>query len=376
MEPSVTHLERTPLYETHRALGAKMMPFGGFEMPVQYSGILDEHRAVREAAGLFDVSHMGEVLVHGPHAFDFVQHLVTNDAGTLYDGRAMYTVMCRADGGAVDDLLVYRLAEDRYLLVINASNIEKDLAHIRAQHEAFEGNVEVEDQSAATALLALQGPKAFEIAQAVTDVPVGDIKYYHFVQPEPGAFLGCERAILSHTGYTGEKGLEIYCEPERAEAVWNALMEAGEEHGLQPAGLGARDTLRLESGYCLYGHELTEETTPLEAGLGWVTKLGTDDFVGKRAIAAQKEQGVPRKLIGFVMDERGIPRQGYAITDADGEPVGEVTSGSQSPLLGQGIGLGFVPNDPAFTEPGSAIGIAVRGKILPATVKKPPFHDN
>ncbi len=374
MEPSVTPLERTPLYETHRALGAKMMPFGGFEMPVQYSSILDEHRAVREAAGLFDVSHMGEVLVHGPGAFDFVQHLVTNDAGTLYDGRAMYTVMCRPDGGAVDDLLVYRMTEDRYLLVINASNIEKDLAHIRAQHEAFEGEVEIEDLSEQTALLALQGPKAFEIAQSVTDVPLGDIKYYHFVQPEPGTFLGCEHAIISHTGYTGEPGLEIYCETERAEGVWNALMEAGEAHGLKPAGLGARDTLRLEAGYCLYGHELTEETTPLEAGLGWVTKLDKGDFVGRKAIAAQKERGVPRKLVGFVMEERGIPRQDYAITAPDGEPIGEVTSGSQSPLLGQGIGLGYVPNDSAFTAPGSAIGIAVRGRILPATVTKPPFH--
>jgi len=207
----------------------------------------------------------------------------------------------------------------------------------------------------------------------VTDVPL-DIKFYHFVQPEPGAFLGCERAILSHTGYTGEQGLEIYCEPERAEAVWNALMAAGEAHGLKPAGLGARDTLRLESGYCLYGHELTEDTTPLEAGLGWVTKLNTDDFVGKSAITAQKEQGVPRKLIGFVMDERGIPRQDYAITTPDGDPIGTVTSGTQSPVLGQGIGLGYVPNDETYTTPGSAIGIAVRGRILPATVQKPPFH--
>ena len=374
MESSVTHLERTPLYETHTALGAKMMPFGGFEMPVQYSGILDEHRAVREAAGLFDVSHMGEVFVRGPGAFDFVQHLVTNDAASLYDGRAMYSVMCQPDGGAVDDLLVYRLSEHEYLLVINASNIEKDLAHIRAQHDAFDGEVEIEDRSAETALLALQGPKAFEIAQALTDVPLDDIKYYHFVQPEPGSFLGCERAILSHTGYTGEPGLEIYCENERVEAVWNALMDAGQAHGLKPAGLGARDTLRLESGYCLYGHELTEETTPLEAGLGWVTKLAKGDFVGREAIARQKEDGVPRKLVGFVMQDRGIPRQGYAITDADGEPIGEVTSGSQSPQLGQGIGLGYVPNDPTYTEPGRAIGIAVRGRVLPATIEKPPFH--
>ncbi len=374
MESSVTPLQRTPLYETHQALGARMMPFGGFEMPVQYTSILDEHRAVREAAGLFDVSHMGEVAISGPDALAFVQHLVTNDASTLTDGRVMYALMCRADGGAVDDLLIYRFAEDAYLLVINASNIEKDLAHIRTQHETFRGEVTVDNQSERTALLALQGPKAFEIAQQFTDIPLADLKYYHFVQPAPGAFLGCERAFLSHTGYTGEPGLEIYCEPERVEAVWEALLEAGAPLGLRPAGLGARDTLRLEAGYCLYGHELTEKTTPLEAGLGWVTKLDKGEFVGRGALAAQKERGVPRRLIGFVMEERGIPRQGYAITDAEGEPIGEVTSGSQSPMLGEGIGLGYVPNDPAYTEPGSAVGIAVRGRIVPATIRKPPFH--
>jgi aminomethyltransferase len=376
MEPSVSPLERTPLYETHRALGAKMMPFGGFEMPVQYSGILDEHRAVREAAGLFDVSHMGEVFVTGPGAFGFVQRLVTNDAASLYDGRAMYTAMCNANGGAVDDLLVYRFDEEAYLLVINASNIAKDVAHMRAIHAEGGFDCVIEDISEQVGLLALQGPKAFDIIAEVTDLPVADVKYYHFMRPEPGAFLGCEKAVLSHTGYTGEKGLEIYCEAERVEDVWNAVMAAGEAHGLKPAGLGARDTLRLESGYCLYGHELTEETTPLEAGLGWVTKLNADDFVGKGAIAAQKERGVPRKLIGFVMDERGIPRQGYAITTPDGDPIGTVTSGSQSPLLSKGIGLGFVPNDEAYTTPGRAVGIAVRGRVLAATVRKLPFHKN
>ena len=374
MEPSVPTLQRTPLYETHRALGAKMMPFGGFEMPVQYSGILDEHQAVREAAGLFDVSHMGEVLVRGPQALGFVQHLVTNDASTLYDGRAMYTVMCNADGRAVDDLLVYRLGEETYLLVINASNIEKDLAHIYAVHERGDFDCTVEDVSELMGLLALQGPKAFDIIAEVTDLPVSDIKYYHFMRPEPGAFLGCEKVMLSHTGYTGEPGLEIYCEAEKLGDVWDALMEAGAAHGLRPAGLGARDTLRLEAGFCLYGHELTEKTTPLEAGLGWVVKLDTDDFVGRGALAAQKEQGIARKLVGFVLDERGIPRQGYPLVDADGKPVGEVTSGSQSPVLGQGIGLGYVPNDPSFTAPGSTIGVSVRGRVLPATVTKPPFH--
>ncbi len=374
METPVALLQRTPLYETHRALGAKMMPFGGFEMPVQYTSILDEHRAVREAAGLFDVSHMGEVLVRGADAFDFVQCLVTNDASTLYDGRAMYTVMCRDDGGAVDDLLVYRLAEETYLLVINASNIEKDLAHMQAVHTKGGFDCSVEDVSELMGLLALQGPKAFDIIAEVTDLPAADVKYYHFMRPEPGAFLGCEKVMLSHTGYTGEPGLEIYCEAEKVEDVWEALMEAGAKHGLKPAGLGARDTLRLEAGYCLYGHELTEHTTPLEAGLGWVTKLGKGPFTGRGALEAQKEQGIPRKLVGFVMEERGIPRQGYAITGEEDAPIGEVTSGSQSPALAEGIGLGYVLNDPTYTTPGSPIGIAVRGKILAATVQKPPFH--
>lgn len=377
METSVTPLKRTPLYETHQALGARMMPFGGYDMPVQYKGILEEHRAVREAAGLFDVSHMGEVMVTGPDALAFVQHLMTNDASTLYDGRALYTVMCRPDGGAIDDLLVYRLAEDAYLLVINAANTEKDLAHIRAEHAAFEGDVTVEDVSDQTALLALQGPKALEIAQAVAPElgqALADLKPYHFLRPAPGAFLGCERALISATGYTGEPGLEIYCEPERVEAVWEALMEAGAPLGLQPAGLGARDTLRLEAGFCLYGNELNEETTPLEAGLGWVVKLQKDAFVGREALAQRKEAGLERRLVGFVMEDRGIPRQGYAIVDGDGNPIGEVTSGSQSPVLGHGIGLGYVRNDPAFTTPGSRLGIAVRSRILAATVTKPPFH--
>ncbi len=374
MESSVHTLQRTPLYETHAALGAKMMPFGGFEMPVQYSGILDEHRAVREAAGLFDVSHMGEVLIRGPQALGFVQHLITNDASTLYDSKALYTVMCNDNGGAVDDLLVYRLAEEAYMLVINASNIAKDVTHMQAVHASGDFDCTVEDVSDYMGLLALQGPKAFDVIAEVTDLPVADVKYYHFMRPEPGAFLGCDKIILSHTGYTGEKGLEIYCEAEKTEHIWNALMEAGAKHGLLPAGLGARDTLRLESGYCLYGHELTGKTTPLEAGLGWVTKLGKERFVGRGSLAAQKEQGIPRKLIGFVVNERGIPRQGYAIVNADSEPIGEVTSGSQSPVLGQGIGLGYVPNDETFTTPGNPIGIAVRGRVLPATVTKPPFH--
>ena len=367
-------MKTTPLHDAHVALGAKMVPFAGFDMPIQYSSILDEHRAVREAAGLFDVSHMGEVLVRGPQALDFVQHLVTNDATKLYDGKAMYAVLCQADGGAVDDLLVYRMAEDDYMLVVNASNIEKDLAHIRAVHAEAGFDCTVEDASERTALLALQGPKAFDVIAEVTDLPVADVKYYHFLRPEPGAFLGCERAILSHTGYTGERGLEIYCEPERAVDVWNALLAAGEKHGLRPAGLGARDTLRLEAGYALYGHELSETINPLEAGLGWVVKLDAGDFVGAEALRKVKAEGPKRKLVGFVMEERGIPRQGCALLSPEGRPLGEVTSGSQSPTLGRGIGLGFVPNDEACTTVGQPLHVDVRGRMLRARVAKPPFH--
>jgi aminomethyltransferase len=351
-----------------------MMPFGGFDMPVQYAGILEEHRAVREAAGLFDVSHMGEFRVRGPQAQAFVQHLVTNDASKLTDGRAMYTVMCHEDGGAVDDLLVYRFAEDDYLLVVNASNIEKDWTHANAVLAEGGFDAQLSDESADTALLAVQGPLAPTIVQAIAPIAVTEIPFYRFQTAEPGAFLGCERAVFSHTGYTGETGFEIYCDADKAALVWDALLEAGRTHGLQPCGLGARDTLRLEAGYCLYGHELTDETTPLEAGLGWVTKLDAGDFVGREALRLQKERGVERKLVGFVMEERGIPRQGYALTNEQGEPIGTVTSGSQSPVLGRGIGLGYVPNDPAFTAPESRLGIAVRGRVMQALVQKPPFH--
>ena len=352
-----------------------MMPFAGFDMPVQYSGILDEHRAVREAAGLFDVSHMGEVAVRGPEALAFVQRLVTNDVTKIEDGQAQYTVMCHATGGAVDDLLVYRLAEDDLMLVINASNIEKDLAHMREVHRQSGLDCTLDDLSDRTALLALQGPHAFEILGRVTDSVPASLPFYRFVRPEAGAFLGCEAPIVSHTGYTGEPGVEIYCAPEEAEHVWKALLEAG----AAPAGLGARDTLRLESGFCLYGHELNDETTPLEAGLGWVTKLDDKDgqpisFVGADAIRQQKEAGVPRKLVGFVVEGRGLARDGYPIVDGDGNEIGVVTSGTQSPVLGQGVGLGYVPNDPSYTAPGTGLAVRVRSRELPVTVTRPPFH--
>lgn len=363
--------QHTPLHATHVALGARMMAFGGFDMPVQYSGIIDEHLAVRRAAGLFDVSHMGEVFVRGPHAFDFVQHLVTNDAARLDDGKAMYTVMCREDGGIVDDLLVYRLREDAYLLVINAANIAKDLAWMRAHNPM---GAELEDASASVGLLALQGPRALEIAAAVTDLPVGELPFYRFMQPDDGAFLGLSDVIISHTGYTGEAGLEVYCRADDVQAVWDAFMAAGADRGLKPAGLGARDTLRVEAGFCLYGNDITDETNPLEAGLGWLVKLDKGDFVGRAALQQIKAEGPARRLVGFVLEDRGVPRQGYALQDDDGATIGEVTSGTQSPVLERGVGMGYVPNNAAYTTPGRPLHVAARGRVLRATVAKPPFH--
>lgn len=369
-DASVT-LKTTPLHAAHRALGARMMGFGGFDMPVQYTSIIEEHKAVRTAAGLFDVSHMGEVMVHGPHALDFVQRLVTNDAARLSDGRALYTVMCRPDGGIVDDLIVYRRAEDAYLLVINAANIEKDVAWMEAHNPM---GAALENVSDATALLALQGPDAFAIARPFTDVDLDDLTFYHFVEVTGGAFMDCERVLLSHTGYTGERGLEIYCAPHDAERIWTTLLDAGADRGLLPAGLGARDTLRLEAGYCLYGNDLTEDTNPLEAGLGWVVKLDKGDFVGRAALQAVKADGPDRMLVGFKIDERGIPRPGHDILDPDGHVIGTVTSGSQSPMLGRGIGLGYVPNASGYTEPGRPLRIDAGRRTLDAVVVTPPFH--
>ena len=367
-------LRTTPLHDRHLALGAKMAPFAGFEMPIQYSGILDEHRAVREAAGLFDVSHMGEFRLRGPDALALAQRLVTNDVSALDDGKALYAVLCHDTGGAVDDLLVYRLAEDDVMLVVNAANIDKDWAHVTSVADDAGLDVELENESDDMSLLALQGPRAFEIFEATTGLDVSDIGYYRFVRPAPGAVFGAERAVVSQTGYTGEKGLEIYVENEAAGRAWDALLEAGADRGLLPTGLGARDTLRLEAGYSLYGHELTDDTTPLEANLGWTVKLDAGDFVGRDALAQQKADGVERRIVGLVVQDRGIPRGGYPITDRDGAEIGVVTSGSQSPVLGQGVALGFVPNDPTYTAPGTDLGISVRGRVLPAVVTKPPFH--
>ena len=364
-------VKRTPLYQKHVELGAKLVPFAGFAMPVQYEGIIEEHLAVRRTAGLFDVSHMGEVFVRGPHAFDFVQHLVTNDAAKLYNGRAMYTVMCREHGGIIDDLIVYKIADDEYMLVVNAANREKDFDWMVQNNAA---KADLDDLSDDIALMAVQGPEAFHIVEQVVGQSLDELKFYHFMTLAPGSLFGSEFALISHTGYTGEPGLEIYCDAGSASSVWDAVMEVGRDSELKPAGLGARDTLRVEAGYCLYGNDITEDTNPLESGLGWLTKLEKDDFIGKAALERVKAGGLRRKLVGFVMEERGIPRSGYPILNAAGEEIGTVTSGTQSPLLQKGIGLGYVPNESTYTDVGSEIVISIRNRPVRARVQKPPFH--
>lgn len=372
MADSTPTLQTTPLHPLHEEHGARMMEFGGFEMPVQYSGIMDEHMAVRRDAGLFDVSHMGEVLIKGGSALDLVQHLITNDASKLYDGRAMYTVMCTPDGGIIDDGIVYRRSEDQYLMVLNAANRDRDLTWMR-DHNSTDATLE--DISAETALLALQGPKALGIAQSFLDEDLDDLSFYHFWERSDGAFLGCDEAIISRTGYTGEPGLELYVPAEQAAHVWTTLLDAGEEHGLKPAGLGARDTLRLEAGLCLHGNDITEETDPYEAGLGWLVKLDKGDFVGREALQEIHEQGPERQLIGFVATERGIPRHDHLLQSPDGDTIGVVTSGTQSPVLDTGIGLGYVPNDPRYTEEGRELDVASRRRAFAVEVTKPPFHE-
>ncbi len=373
MADSPNTLKTTPLHDAHESLGARMMEFGGFDMPVQYSSIIEEHMAVRNEAGLFDVSHMGELLVRGPQALDLIQRLVTNDASNLYDGRAMYTVMCTPEGGIIDDLIVYRRAEDLYMLVLNAANVERDVEWIRLHNEE---DADLENVSDETALIALQGPRSLEIAQPLLDDDLDDLKFYHFWEETDGAFLDCEEAIVSRTGYTGEVGLELYVPADEAEHVWHALLEQGEDQGLKPAGLGARDTLRLEAGLCLHGNDITERTTPYEAGLGWLVKLDKGDFIGRDALAPIAADGPERKLVGFVAAERGIPRHDHIIQSPDEDEIGVVTSGTQSPVLDVGIGLGYVPNDPAYTEPGQSLLITSRRRTFEATVKEPPLHED
>src|SRR5215469_14687122 len=334
-DPAATSLKRTPLYEQHLALGARLVEFGGWEMPVQYSSILEEHRAVRTRAGLFDVSHMGEFKVEGKDALAFLQYLVPNDVGRLAIYQALYTQLCLPSGGTIDDLIIYHLAENHYMLVVNAANIDKDFAWVEKQAKNFD--VQAINQSDATALLALQGPEAQAILQPLTGEDLSAIRYYHYA---PGMVDGIN-CIISRTGYTGEDGFELYCASVNVIKLWQDLLASGKKHGLLPAGLGARDTLRLEAGYCLYGHELDETTNPLEAGLGWTVKLNKEDFIGHDALAKIKEQGLKRKLVGIEMVERGVCRGGYAIY-ADGQQIGALTSGTPSPTLNKNIGMGYV----------------------------------
>ena len=364
-------LATTPLYDLHTDLGARMMPFGGFDMPVQYSGIIDEHQAVRNDAGLFDVSHMGEVEVTGPQAEAFVQQLVTNDVGALYDGKAMYTAMCTPEGGIIDDLLVYRRAADSFLLVINAGNRAEDWAWMQAHNPM---GATLSNRSDDYALLALQGPAAFDIARPFVGEALDDLQFYHFIEAESGAFLDCERAIISRTGYTGEPGLELYLPPDNAAHVWTTLLDAGADHGLKPAGLGARDTLRMEAGFCLHGNDISKDTNPYEAGLGWIVKLEAGEFIGREALRAVHEMGPARKLIAFVAQERGIPRAEYDLLDSGGTLLGRVTSGTQSPTLNTGIGLGYVPNDEAYTTPGTTLAVQGRRRTIAVEVAEPPLH--
>lgn len=360
-----TALKQTPLNDEHEALDARMVPFAGYSMPVQYpAGIVKEHHAVRNDAGLFDVSHMGEFEVRGPEALDLIQHLLTNDASRLDVGQAQYTVLCKPDGGALDDCLVYRF-DDHYMVVVNAANLEKDRAWFEQAAEDFD--VELADRSPEIALLALQGPKAQTILASLTDTDLDAIGFYRFAEGR----VSNREAVISRTGYTGEDGFELYLPAGDAVAVWRAIMSAGEGHGLMPAGLGARDSLRLEVGYILYGNDLDEEHTPLEAGLGWVVKLGKGEFVGSDVLARQKEEGVEKKLVGFVLQERGFPRHGYEIR-WQGKPVGEVTSGVLSHSTGDGIGMGYVPVE--ASKSGTEIEIVIRDKGIPAVIQRPPFY--
>ena len=362
-------MKKTPLYDKHVALGAKIIDFGGFLMPVQYEGVKAEHEAVRSAAGIFDVSHMGEFLCEGKDALALIQKITTNDASVLVPGKAQYTCMPTKDGGIVDDLLVYMLAENKYLLVVNASNIEKDWDWISS---FAEGDVTLTNQSDDYALLAVQGPKATFALQSLTDADLASIKFYNFTQ---GVFAGVNNVIISATGYTGSGGFELYIPADKAAEVWDKVMESGEKVGLAPAGLAARDTLRLEMGYCLYGNDITSETSPLEAGLGWITKFKKEaDFVAIDVLLKQKEAGVQRKLVGLELIDKGVARKDYDIVDSNNNKIGFVTSGTMSPSLNVAIAMGYVATD--FASEGSEVAVQVRNKSLKAKVVKFPFLKN
>jgi len=358
-------MNNTALTEKHISLGAKMVPFAGYNMPVQYEGINAEHATVRKSVGVFDVSHMGEFILKGENALDLIQRVISNDASKLYDGKVQYAYLPNEDGGIVDDLLIYRIDEKTYMLVVNASNIEKDWNWIQKFNTK---DVEMHNISAKTSLLAVQGPKAAEALQSLTDIDLASMEYYNFTK---GTFAGVENVVVSATGYTGAGGFEIYCDNEHAEKVWDAVFEAGKPFNIKPIGLGARDTLRLEMGFCLYGNDIDDTTCPIEAGLGWVTKF-TKNFTNADGLAAKKEAGVTRKLVGFEMIDRGIPRHDYEIVDAEGNVIGKVTSGTQSPSLQKAIGMGYIAKEHA--KEGAEIFISIRNNSIKAKVVKFPFY--
>ena len=358
-------MKLTALSHIHESLGAKMVPFAGYNMPVQYEGVTVEHETVRKGVGVFDVSHMGEFFVSGPNALALIQKVTSNDAATLIDGRAQYSCLPNETGGIVDDLIVYRIHENEYLLVVNASNIEKDWNWIQSQNTV--GAI-LENRSDDYSLLAIQGPKAIEAMQSLTSINLSEIKYYHF---EIGNFAGFNDIIVSATGYSGSGGFEIYCKNDQVESIWKDVFTAGAHFGIKPIGLAARDTLRLEMGYCLYGNDINDHTSPLEAGLGWITKY-TKEFTNSAALQAQKNAGVQRKLVGFELLERGIPRHDYLIVNENGDEIGMVTSGTMAPSLNKGIGLGYVKTE--YSTLDSQIFIQIRNKNILAKVVKLPFY--
>lgn len=358
-------MKSTALSHIHESLGAKMVPFAGYNMPVQYEGVTAEHETVRNGVGVFDVSHMGEFILSGPNALALIQKVTSNDASVLTVGRAQYSCLPNANGGIVDDLIVYRLEEEQYLLVVNASNIEKDWNWISSHNDL---DVDMRNLSDNYSLLAIQGPKSVEAMQSLTSIDLAAIKYYHF---EVADFAGIENVIISATGYTGSGGFEIYCKNDEVEHIWKKVFEAGTSYGIKPIGLAARDTLRLEMGFCLYGNDINDTTSPLEAGLGWITKFNKE-FTNSTNLLKQKEEGISKKLVGFELTERGIPRHDYQIVDADGNNIGIVTSGTMAPSLGKGIGLGYVATE--FAGVDSEIFIQIRNNKVAAKVVKLPFY--
>jgi len=357
-------MKKTNFYSIHEKLGAKIVDFAGFQMPVLYSSIISEHKVVRNGVGVFDVSHMGEVFIRGDKALDFIQHITINDASALYDGRVQYSAMCYPDGGIVDDLLVYRISEKEYLLVVNASNKEKDVKWMKENNKF---GAQIDDESDEFSLLAIQGPKSKDTLQKICDKTL-DLEYYHLFKAKIAGF----DAIVSRTGYTGELGYEVYFKGDEATAIkiWDAIFEAGKEFDIQPVGLGARDSLRLEMGMCLYGNDIDQTTNPLEAGLGWITKLKKENFIAKDVLVKVKEDGLKRKLVGMISDEKTFPRHGYDLS-LNGKVIGQVTSGTVSPILEKPIAMGYVPAE--LSKEGSVVNFFIRGKEFPAKVVKFPF---